>query len=137
VPIFDALLRPSREAGRWFAWHPDLPPEIDRDFGDQLVGGESRSGDYTGIKALMVAVLDEAASCFLGPSGRLRREAEEWVMSRRRRSPFAFTVVCETLGLEPDAVRKRLAEARLQGDTVRKALGRPRKNASRRRALTS
>src|SRR5207245_868367 len=61
-------------------------------------GGEARNGEYTGTKALMMAVLDNGIQSFLGSAERQRLEAELWVMTRQRRGPFCFTVVCETLG---------------------------------------
>ena len=99
--------------------------------GVELGGGECRSADYVGVKALMVAMLDEAASSLLGKLPKLRTDAEFWINSRSRRSPFAFVVVCETLGLEPSAMRRRLLEAKDRGVPVRRFLGRPRKNAKR------
>jgi hypothetical protein len=96
-----------------------------------LAGGEPRSAQYTGTKALMLAILEDAIRSYLSPAGRLRTEAEFWVCSSRQRSPFSFTVVCETLGLEPDAVRaalKRLRESRV---SPRHAIGRSRPNVRR------
>ncbi len=72
-----------------------------------------RSGPFTGLKALMLAVLENGITAYLGLPGRRRDEAEAWVMTRNHRSPFAFAVVCETLGLEPNAVRGTLQEWRL------------------------
>ena len=72
-----------------------------------LGGGEHRSAPYTGTKGLMLAVLEEAIRSYLGSASRLRTQAEMWIASRQR-LPFSFTVVCETLGLEPDSVRKAL-----------------------------
>jgi len=75
-----------------------------------LVGGEPRRSEYTGTKALMLAVLEEGIRNCCGPAGRLRAEAEDWVRSTRR-APFSFLVICETLGLEPDAVRRALIQS--------------------------
>lgn len=70
-------------------------------------GGEPRGAGYTGTKALMLAVLEDGIRTYCGPRGRARTEAEFWVDSNRR-APFSFAVVCETLGLEPEAVRAAL-----------------------------
>src|SRR5262249_27012631 len=67
-----------------------------------------RTAPYTGTKALMLAVLEDAIRSYLSPDQRARGEAESWVLSRQRRSVFSFVVVCETLGLEPKAVRAPL-----------------------------
>ena len=50
-----------------------------------------------------------------GDGRHARAEAEAWVMSNEARSPFAFEVICEELGLAPGAVRKALAESRPRG----------------------
>lgn len=77
-------------------------------------GGESRSAPYTGTKALMLAVLEDAIRSYLSHEARACAEAEGWVMSLQRRSVFSFVVVCETLGLEPKAVRVALRRMRVQ-----------------------
>jgi hypothetical protein len=90
-------------------------------------GGETRAVVYTGTKALMLAVLEEAIQSYLTEEPQRRDEAELWVSSRRR-SVFSFLVVCETLGLEPSAVR--LALQRLRARQVPpKAVARSRPNA--------
>lgn len=94
-------------------------------------GGESTRGPYTGIKALMLAVLDNGITCYMSHVSRVRTEAEHWVSSTRTRSPFSFPVVCETLGLEPDAVRAELRRWRESNGSPARALSRRRPNASR------
>jgi len=102
----------------------DLPPL------DWLGGGEPR-GALTGVKALMQAVLEDGVRSYLARDERLRTEAEWWIASTSRRSPFAFAVVCETLSLEPGAVRIALRRLRAKNLTARQALGRIRPNARR------
>jgi hypothetical protein len=96
-----------------------------------LGGGESRSAQYTGTKALMLAILEDGIRSYLSPVGRIRNEAEYWVKSGRQRSPFCFTVVCETLGLEPEAVRTALERLRARNVSPRRAIGRSRPNVRR------
>jgi hypothetical protein len=96
-----------------------------------LGGGESRSAQYTGTKALMLAILEDGIRSYLSPVARIRNEAEYWVKTGRQRSPFCFTVVCETLGLEPDAVRIALERMRVRNVSPRRALGRSRPNVRR------
>jgi hypothetical protein len=96
-----------------------------------LGGGEPRSGQYTGTKALMLAILEDGIRSYLSPVARIRSEAEYWVSSSRQRSPFSFAVVCETLGLEPDAVRSALERMRERHITPRRAIGRSRPNVRR------
>lgn len=93
-----------------------------------VTGGESRSGQLTGTKALMLAVLEDGIRSYLGSSVLLANEAEFWVHSHRRHSPFSFVVVCEMLGLDPDAVRKTLKRMRSENIPARKALPRARHN---------
>jgi len=92
-----------------------------------LGGGEARTPVYTGTKALMLAVLEEAIQSYLSEESPRRDEAELWVSSRRR-SVFSFLVVCETLGLEPSAVRRALHRLRTH-QVPPKALARSRPNA--------
>jgi len=77
-----------------------------------LSGGEPRRGSYTGTKALMQAVLEDGIRNYLQARGRLREEAQDWIASAQRHSPFSFVVVCETLGLDPGAVRLALERMR-------------------------
>jgi hypothetical protein len=96
-----------------------------------LGGGEARAAQYTGTKALMLAILEDGIRSYLSPVGRVRSEAEYWVRSARNRSPFSFHVVCETLGLEPGAVRVALDRLRAKNVSPRRAIGRSRPNVRR------
>lgn len=96
-----------------------------------LGGGESSAGPYTGIKALMLAVLDNGIASYLSSTPRIRAEAEYWISTSARRSPFSFTVVCETLRLEPEAVRVALQRLREQQGKPVRSLGRRRQNVRR------
>ncbi len=92
-----------------------------------VTGGESRSGQLTGTKALMLAVLEDGIRSYLRGSGLAARDADFWIHSQRRHSPFSFVVVCEILGLSPEAVRETLTKMR--GTTVaRKVIPRARHN---------
>jgi hypothetical protein len=103
-----------------------------------LGGGESRtSTEYTGTKALMLAILEDGIRSYLSPVGRVRSEAEYWVRSARNRSPFSFHVVCETLGLEPGAVHVALDRLRAKNVSPRRAIGRSRPNVRRTGRLVS
>ena len=66
-----------------------------------------------GMRRLMVAVLQDATSALAGGAGpgrgRLYRETVEWVDSDDADWAFSFVNVCEFLGHDPDAVRRRLA----------------------------
>ena len=78
-----------------------------------LGGGEPRCGEYTGTKALMMAVLEGGICDYCGAAGRRCTEANDWVRSNRC-GTFSFAVVCETLGLEPSAVRRALVRLKNQ-----------------------
>ena len=100
-----------------------------------LTWGTPQSTDCSsGVKGLMLAVLEEAIQSFLSSDARARDEAERWISSDKRRSPFAFAVVCETLGLEPTSARRALYRLRDQNVT-RKTLGRSRPNVRRGRRI--
>jgi hypothetical protein len=60
----------------------------------------------SGIRALMLAMLEEAIHSMRSPDSRARAEAELWMTSREHRYVFSFAVICEALGLEPSAVRR-------------------------------
>src|SRR5215831_19273443 len=68
-----------------------------------------------GEERLMLAVLENAVEhfqkCVLArkPSGKqLFREAEEWFLDQDNEALFSFESICETLGLNPDQIRKGL-----------------------------
>jgi hypothetical protein len=96
-----------------------------------LGGGDERYGVSTGVRGLMVAILEDGIRSFLSPIGRLRHEAEYWVASREQRSPFSFRVVCETLGLDSEAVAAALLRMRADGASGRGPIRRSRPNVRR------
>jgi hypothetical protein len=78
----------------------------------RIGGGGSAGGVPTGIRALMLAVLEDGIRAYLYSTNAVRDEAEFWVRSRRQSGPFSFVTVCSTLGLEPSAVRRALLRMR-------------------------
>jgi hypothetical protein len=82
-------------------------------------GGEHRSLPLFGVRGLMLAMLEDAVRSYLGPLPRGREEAEAWIESRHRRWVFSFATVCETLGLEPTAVRIALRRIRREAKALR------------------
>ena len=93
-----------------------------------VTGGESRSGQLTGTKALMLAVLEDGIRSYLGGTRTVAQDAEYWIHTHRRQSPFSFIVVCEILGLDADAVRKTLKNMKEQNVSPRKGFPRSRHN---------
>ncbi len=79
----------------------------------------------------MLAVLEDGIVSYLARGAVERAEAETWINGRSRRSPFSFPVVCETLGLEPSAVRIALQRMRTQCASKRRPIGRSRPNVRR------
>ncbi|HXF77048.1 MAG TPA: hypothetical protein VNN13_13195 [Methylomirabilota bacterium] len=68
-------------------------------------------------KKLMLAVLEDAIACYQkyavardGKGKSLFREAEEWVEDRSGEGIFSFNSICESLGLNPDYLRRGLSE---------------------------
>ena len=102
----------------------DLPPRRLQ----TVSGGESRSGQLTGTKALMLAVLEDGIRSYLGSSRIIAQDAEYWIYTHRRQSPFSFIVVCEILGLDADAVRTTLKRMKDEHVSPRKAFPRARHN---------
>jgi hypothetical protein len=105
------------------------------DLGDDvravLCGGEPRHSALNGTKGLLLAVLEDGIRSYLSPVQEVRVEAEYWVSSRRARSPFCFVVICETLGLEPSAVRRALERLRSSRVDPARAIRRTRPNVRR------
>jgi hypothetical protein len=71
------------------------------------------------IKRLMLAILEEALRCLqkhAGAKSGARRlmywEAEQWLYSEGGNALFSFTMVCETLGIEPEYLRSGLLQWR-------------------------
>ncbi len=93
-----------------------------------LGGGESNSGQLTGTKALMLAVLEDGIRSYLGGSRLVAEDAEYWISSPRQGSPFSFEVICEILGLNPEAVRRNLRQMKIEHISPRKAIPRARNN---------
>lgn len=67
-------------------------------------------------KKLMLAILEDAIACYQkylfarDSKGKLLfEEAEQWVQDREGGSVFAFDSVCESLGLNPEYLRRGLA----------------------------
>jgi len=92
---------------------------------EQFFEGARRDSYISGEKALMLAVLEDGIRCFQehlrNPRSNprlLSEQAETWIRAIDYEWPFSFNNVCETLGIDPSALRtalltwkaKRLAE---------------------------
>lgn len=110
------------EAGESAAPPGDRTDHSERSLGMAPRSMKQRATDAAGIRALMLAVLEDGIRSYCAGTGRAREEAERWIWTHDRTSPFSFAVVCEVLGLDPSAVRKALG--RLQpGGRVRPNAG--------------
>lgn len=115
-----------------------LPSQFFKGFrGHAILEGERR---------LMLAVLEDAVSCFQKYAGarrprnqRLFREAEQWFLEEDSSWPFSFEAVCAVLGFNPEYVRRRLMEWRdrllAQPPEERGKIGRVRLRAARRHKI--
>jgi hypothetical protein len=119
---------PYQESGTVISLHARYEDEVGALLQSPLAGGESRTGQLTGTKALMLAVLEDGIRSYLGGSSLVATEAECWIRSSRNQSPFSFIVVCEVLGLDPDAVRTAVRRMKAHRIAARKALPRARHN---------
>ena len=102
--------RPSRD--------PDTLAELftpDIILPEQFFEGARRDSYISGEKALMLAVLEDGIRCFQehlrNPRSNprlLSQEADAWVRADDWEWPFSFNNVCETLGINPAALRDAL-----------------------------
>ncbi|HYD47496.1 MAG TPA: hypothetical protein VEB21_04080 [Terriglobales bacterium] len=91
-----------------------------------LGGGERRDGVVTGVRALLLALLEDSVRCYLGDKAALRREAERWIEGRQRGAAVTFEAVCSSFGLDPSATRRHLRRLRLaQADPRQMGRARP------------
>ena len=72
-------------------------------------------------KKLMLAILEDAVACFQkyvvarDSKGKAQfRDTDEWVFKGGDSGIFSFDLVCETLGLEPNYLRRGLAQWKKQ-----------------------
>jgi hypothetical protein len=79
-------------------------------------------------KKLMLALIEDAIACYQkylfardGKGKALFEEAEGWVQEAGSDSVFAFDSVCEALGLNPDYLRRGMAEWKNAATTRRDA----------------
>jgi|SRR5581483_6043482 len=91
--------------------------------------------------ALMLAVLEEALTCFQyqfylrrDKAQRLARDAEAWFFSDEADWPFAFVNICAVLRLDPSYIRRGLR--RCQATWPLKIPQRKRRTVGTRRPLT-
>jgi len=82
---------------------------------EQFVEGVRSDSYVSGEKALMLAVLEDGIRCFQehlrNPRSNprlLSRQAEEWIRAVDYDWSFSFNNVCETLGINPSALRTTL-----------------------------
>ena len=82
---------------------------------EQFMQGYRRDSFVSGEKALMLAVLEDGIRCFQehlrNPRSNprlLSQEAENWIRAVDYDWPFSFNNVCETLGIDPSALRGSL-----------------------------
>jgi len=90
---------------------PTGPPAWESDPDAALLRGR-------GERALMCAVLEDAIRCLMGQGypghsrGLLAARARAWVAARDHRWPFSFECICDALGIESSALRRRLLRGR-------------------------
>lgn len=79
----------------------------------------------SGIRALMLAVLEDGIGAYLRGGKLARAEAENWIFSPSTRSPFAFVAICEIFSLDPSATRAALRQIQTAGNGRRMPRSRP------------
>jgi len=83
----------------------------------QMPGGQRVDAETFGVRALLLAILEDAARCIARGRQHLRRrdrnrgtEAEMWVRSDDRTSPFSFVNISDALGIDTDGLREHLLQ---------------------------
>ncbi|MFN8542924.1 MAG: hypothetical protein U0807_01730 [Candidatus Binatia bacterium] len=99
---------------------------------EQFTQGYREDSFISGEKALMLAVLEDGIRCFQehlrNPRSNprlLSQESEAWIKADDWEWPFSFNNVCETLGIDPDALRSSLLRWKAQRLAERDDTGRP------------
>lgn len=92
------------------------PDPLSRFQYEKVHGKKESLADDQALRALMLALLEDAIACYQGrffkPSrtnDKLFQEAQEWIHSNDD-AVFSFNNVCETLGLDPGRFRKGLEQ---------------------------
>ena len=93
------------------------------------------SSPCSGIRALMLAILEDAIQNLGASSTHKRSEAERWIMSKESGYVFSFVVICETLNLSPPAVRRSLLRLRRELPQGGRLLPRTRGNVRHRETI--
>jgi hypothetical protein len=101
----------------------------------RIGGGDRADSMLAGIKALMLAVLEDGIQSFLSTNRMQREEAEAWMTMRMQNWTFSFVNVCATLGLEPSAVRQALRVMRERNAKQRGRVRRSRPNVRRKNRI--
>ncbi|MBI2989360.1 MAG: hypothetical protein HYY45_21585 [Deltaproteobacteria bacterium] len=89
------------------------PDPLSRFQHEKVYGAQRGSADDRAVRELMLAVLEDAIACFESTNANLVQEAEEWINSDDD-EVFSFNNVCESLGLDPDRLRKGLLRWKAQ-----------------------
>lgn len=86
---------------------------------EQLVAGFGRGATLQPEKRLMLAVLEDAVTCYMREAVQdprlttpVFRDAEGWIVSDDAVWPFSFLNICRTLDIEPSAIRRGLRDWR-------------------------
>jgi hypothetical protein len=87
----------------------------------QYYGIRTQHPGTPAMKRLMLAVLEDALRCIQtyteSPNPVHRKtfaEAETWILDSKAQGPFAFGVICDVLGIEPNRLRDGIREWRTQ-----------------------
>jgi hypothetical protein len=101
---------------------------------EQIVAGYRNDSSLSGENALMLAVLEDGIRCFQehyrNPRCNprlLSEEAETWIRADDWDWPVSFNNVCETLGLNPSALRGALLRWKAEQVAHRESSAAPRK----------
>jgi hypothetical protein len=90
-------------------------------FPTQIGGGHRNDSLLSGEKALMLAILEDAIRCYQGHlkaarihPRKLERQAVDWLASPEEEYLYSFISICNHLGFDPGALRRRLVQSRAE-----------------------
>lgn len=114
-------LNVGKRGARFTELDDEVLPIASCDIADvvNLAGGERREGTATGVRALLLAILEDGIRCYLSPRAKLAYEAERWVEGRGKPAAIPFALICASFGLEVSSAQRALRAMRASGQPSR------------------
>lgn len=81
---------------------------------------DTKSFQLTPEQRIRLAVLEDAIICYLSSDRGKAKDAEKWIFSAQQDWSYSFEPLCDSLGVVPDRVRKRVLELKANGVQMKK-----------------